>query len=52
VADPEILEALIAGRGLVLANYILMDPNPDYRAMAAYYIDRTERQLRQWLARV
>ncbi len=52
VADPEILEALIAGRGLVLANYILMDPNPDYRAMAAYYIDWTERQLRQWLARV
>ena len=49
VEDPEILEALIGGRGLVLANYILMDPNPDFRAMAPGFLARTEDRLRQWL---
>ncbi len=48
-AAPEILETLIAGRGLVLANYIITDPNPDYRAMAADYLNRMEIRLRGWL---
>jgi Ser/Thr protein kinase RdoA (MazF antagonist) len=49
VDDPETLETLIAGRGLVLANYIITDPNPDYRAMATDYLNRMETRLRRWL---
>jgi hypothetical protein len=39
------------GRALVLANYILEDPSPDYRTAAPEYFERWEKHLRAFLDR-
>ncbi len=46
---PGELDALVAGRGLELSNFVLQDPNPDYKSQAPAFIQRTERRLRAFL---
>ena len=46
---PGQIDAFIAGRGLELANFVLQDPNPDYRNEAPAFIERTEGRLRAFL---
>jgi Ser/Thr protein kinase RdoA (MazF antagonist) len=40
------LDTLIAGRGLMLANYVLQDPHPEWREQAPAFIERTAALLR------
>ena len=47
---PGEVDALVAGRGLMLANYILQDPNPDYQEMVPEFVERVEGRLRALLA--
>jgi Ser/Thr protein kinase RdoA (MazF antagonist) len=46
---PGEIDTFIAGRVLVLANYILEDPSPDYRTVAPEYFERWEKHLRSFL---
>jgi Ser/Thr protein kinase RdoA (MazF antagonist) len=46
---PGVIDTFIAGRVLVLANYILEDPSPDYRTASPEYIEIWERHLRSYL---
>jgi Ser/Thr protein kinase RdoA (MazF antagonist) len=46
---PGEIDTFIAGRGLTLANFILQDPNPDWRRQAPAFIERTEARLRMLL---
>lgn len=41
------IDIFIATRGLGLVNFILNDPNPNWRFQAAEFIERTEMRLRQ-----
>ena len=43
------IDALIAGRGLMLANFVLQDPNPDWQRQAPAFVERTELRLRAFL---
>ena len=47
--QPGEIDTFIAGRVLVLANYILEDPSPDYRTAAPEYFERWEKRLRACL---
>ena len=40
------IDILIAGRGLDLANFVLRDPNPEWRSAAPAFLERTEKRLR------
>ena len=40
------LNALIAGRGLMLANFVLQDPHPEWREQAPAFVERTGNLLR------
>jgi Ser/Thr protein kinase RdoA (MazF antagonist) len=40
------IDTFIAGRGLDLANFILRDPNPEWRSAAPGFIERVEKGLR------
>lgn len=42
---PGEIEAFIAARGLGLANFVLNDPNPEWRYQAADFLHRTEQRL-------
>jgi Ser/Thr protein kinase RdoA (MazF antagonist) len=42
---PGEIEAFIAAQGLFLSNFILNDPNPEWRAQTAEFIERVERRL-------
>lgn len=42
---PGEIEAFIAGRGLDLVNFILNDPNPNWKPQAAKFIERVEKRL-------
>lgn len=44
------IDTLIAGRSLDLANFVLISPNPRWRAEAANFLARTEARLRDFLA--
>lgn len=46
---PGEIDAFIAGRGLELANFVLQDPNPDWRQRAPAFVERTEVRLRALL---
>jgi Ser/Thr protein kinase RdoA (MazF antagonist) len=48
---PGEIDTFIAGRALVLANYILEDPSPDYRTAAPEYFERWEKHLHSFLNR-
>jgi hypothetical protein len=48
-ACPGQIEALLAGRGLDLANLVLQDPNPDWQQEAPAFFQRIERRLRALL---
>jgi Ser/Thr protein kinase RdoA (MazF antagonist) len=43
------IEALVAGRGLNLANFVLQDPNPEWQQAAPAFLERTESRLRAYL---
>lgn len=43
------IEALMAGRGLNLANFILQDPNPEWKQAAPAFLEQTEGRLRAYL---
>jgi Ser/Thr protein kinase RdoA (MazF antagonist) len=40
------IDTFIAGRGLDLANFVLRDPNPEWRSAAPAFLERTEKRLR------
>jgi len=44
------LEALIAGRGILLANFVVASPDAEERAIAPEYLRRIEERLRAFLA--
>lgn len=44
---PGEIDAFIAAQGLGLANFILNDPNPEWRAQAPEFIERVEKRLRR-----
>jgi Ser/Thr protein kinase RdoA (MazF antagonist) len=46
---PGEIDAFIASRGLMLVNYIVQDPNPDYQPMAPEFVERVEGRLRMLL---
>jgi Ser/Thr protein kinase RdoA (MazF antagonist) len=46
---PGEIEALMAGRALDLANFVLQDPNPDWQQEAPAFLARTETRLRAYL---
>ena len=46
---PGEIEALIAGRGMDLVNFILQDPNPEWANRAQEFIEKTESRLRRLL---
>ena len=46
---PGEIDALVAGRGMMLANYILQDANPDYQEMVPEFVERVEGRLRMLL---
>jgi Ser/Thr protein kinase RdoA (MazF antagonist) len=46
---PGEIDTFIAGRGLTLANYVLEDADPDWRAMAPEFVERVEGRLRRLL---
>lgn len=48
---PGEIDALVAGRGLELANFVLQDPDPDWQAQAPVFLERTEARLRAFLER-
>jgi Ser/Thr protein kinase RdoA (MazF antagonist) len=43
------IDTFIAGRGLDLANFVLRDPNPEWRRSAPAFLDRVEKRLRAFL---
>ena len=43
------IDTFIAGRGLDLANFVLRDPNPEWRSSAPAFLERTEMRLRALL---
>jgi Ser/Thr protein kinase RdoA (MazF antagonist) len=43
------IDTYVMGRGVDLANFILQDPNPDYREEAPQFVERTEGRLRAWM---
>ena len=43
------IDTFIAGRGLDLANFVLRDPNPEWRSSAPAFLERTEKRLRALL---
>lgn len=45
------IDTFIAGRGLDLANFILRDPNPEWRSSAPAFLERVEKRLRALLKR-
>ncbi len=45
------IDTFIAGRGLDLANFVLRDPNPEWRSAAPAFLERTEKRLRVLLER-
>ncbi len=47
---PGQIDTFIAGRGLDLANFVLRDPNPDWRSAAPAFLERVEHRLRAFLA--
>ncbi|NHA67634.1 phosphotransferase enzyme family protein [Phycicoccus flavus] len=47
--DPEVFEALVASRQLLLANSLLTSSTPEFRAMLPEYLGRTVTRLRHWL---
>jgi Ser/Thr protein kinase RdoA (MazF antagonist) len=48
---PGEIDTFIAGRGLVLANFVLQDPNPEWQQAAPAFIERTETRLRAYLGK-
>jgi len=46
---PDQIETFIAGRGIMLANYLLCSKNPDDQEMAPDYLARIEERLTQFL---
>jgi Ser/Thr protein kinase RdoA (MazF antagonist) len=46
---PGQIDTFIAGRGLDLANFVLRDPNPDWRRAAPAFFERVENRLRAFL---
>jgi Ser/Thr protein kinase RdoA (MazF antagonist) len=44
--SPGQIDTFVAGRGLDLANFILRDPNPEWRSSAPGFLERTEMRLR------
>jgi len=48
-ARPGVMEALRAGRALVLANWVLSSPRAEDRELAPEFMARVERRLRDWL---
>lgn len=48
---PGQVDTLIVGRGLDLANYSLITPNPDWRSRAPQFLERTEARVRAFLGR-
>jgi Ser/Thr protein kinase RdoA (MazF antagonist) len=49
---PGQIDAFIAGRDLMLANYVVISDNPEYRAIVPSYLARLEKRLRKYLAQV
>jgi len=47
--SPGQIDTFIAGRGLDLANFILRDPNPEWRSSAPAFLERVEMRLRAFL---
>lgn len=45
------LEALIVGRGILLANYIAVSEDPEDQAFAAAYLERIDERIRRFLER-
>ena len=45
------IDTFIAARGLDLANFVLRDPNPEWRDAAPAFLERTEKRLRRLLER-
>lgn len=46
---PGEIDTYMAGRGVMLVNFILQDPNPDYRQIAPEFIERVARRVRDLL---
>jgi Ser/Thr protein kinase RdoA (MazF antagonist) len=46
---PGEIEALMAGRALNLANFVLQDPNPEWKRAAPAFLQHTENRLRAYL---
>jgi Ser/Thr protein kinase RdoA (MazF antagonist) len=46
---PGEIEALMAGRALDLANFVLQDPNPEWKDAAPVFLERTENRLQAYL---
>ena len=44
---PGEIDAFIAARGVGLVNFVLQDPNPDWRAKAASFVQNVEKRLRR-----
>jgi Ser/Thr protein kinase RdoA (MazF antagonist) len=47
--SPGQINTFIAGRGLDLANFVLRDPNPEWRRSAPAFLERVEMRLRAFL---
>jgi len=43
------IDTYTMGRGVDLVNFILQDPNPDYRARVTEFVERAEGRLRAWM---
>jgi Ser/Thr protein kinase RdoA (MazF antagonist) len=43
------IDTYLMGRGVDLVNFILQDPNPDYRERVPQFVERAEGRLRAWL---
>jgi hypothetical protein len=39
----------VTGRELDLVNFLLQDPNPDYRERVSWFVERAEGRLRAWM---
>jgi len=43
------IDTYVMGRGVDLVNFILQDPNPDYRERVPEFVERAEGRLRAWM---
>ena len=41
------IDSFIAARAVCLANFVLNDPNPEWKEQAAEFMERTEMRLRR-----